>query len=228
MESLADVKETQCTIASLPPFMPVSMALLDILSREDAVVEQVAALLRLEPEFVAEVLELANSPAFGFQSQIRTLAHAVVLLGTKRLQALILTVSLRHGSASGHTRDFWRHSVASAFAAAELAPGYGVHPDRAFTAALLHDMGTWQALSGCAAPEIPAGLRHFQDESTVDLVRFACRISDALGFSAAGQATENFSDADILNAMPLPHPEPAADPKTVARVVREKMRYINN
>ena len=230
MESLADIRQSEYSLASLPPFMPVSMALLDILSREDAVIEQVAALLQLDSEFVGEVLDLANSRAFGFQSQITSLAHAVVLLGTRRLQALILTASLRRSGKVTGAPDFWRHSVASAFAAAEMASGWSVNPDTAYTAALLHDMGTWQALAGCAAEDVPDGLRRCREEADVDLIHAACRISEALGFSeAAGVREEEVAEVGVFPAMRLNEEQRVLlDPTSVAEAVREKMRFIGN
>lgn len=229
MESLADIRQSECTLASLPPFMPVSKALLDILSREDAVIEQVAALLQLDSEFVGEVLDLANSRAFGFQSQIKSLAHAVVLLGTRRLQALILTAGLRRSGQATGAQDFWRHSVASAFAAAEMASGRGMNPDTAYTAALLHDVGTWQALAGCAAEDVPDGVRRCREEADVDLIHAACRISEALGFSAAGVREEEVAEVGVFPAMRLNEEQRVLpDPASVAQAVRERMRFINN
>lgn len=116
---------TMPLLPGLPPFAPVSVRLLDILSREDAVVEQVARLLRLDAACVAEVLRLADSPVFGFERQIRSLAHAVARLGAERLRALISTVGLRAGRSHRSMRGYWRHSVASGYAAAASggAPG---------------------------------------------------------------------------------------------------------
>jgi len=210
----------QCAVASLPPFNPVSLRLLDVLSKEDAVVEQVAELLRLDSAFVAEILRLANSPVFGFQNQIRTLAHVVVLLGTKRLKALIATISLKRSSgASEALEGFWRHSVASAFVAAELAEPYGVHPDSAYTAALLHDIRMWGWLSGCVAPEWhePAGCS--------EVVHWACHISDALGFQVTPAPPPG--GGGFLEQLPEPV-RSHVDPKLLTRVVQEKLIAINN
>lgn len=143
------------SLPGLPPFAPVSASLLDLLSREDAVVAQVAELLRLDREFVAEVLRLSGTRLFGFERQIRTLAHAVTRLGPRRLKALAVTV--RH-QAHGPLRGYWRHNVASGFLAAHFAAARGEGP--AFR--------PWAALE----PAIPA------DGSTVhsltDMVEAAC------------------------------------------------------
>ncbi len=214
-----EVRDEQRAVANLPPFIPASMRLLEVLSREDAVVEQVAELMRLDPEFVGEILRLANSPVFGFETQIRSLAQAIVLLGTRRLKALIATITLKKTLAGDGALDgFWRHSVASAFVAAELANGSGVHPDHAYTAALLHDLRTWAALSGCAATDwhVPNGCK--------DLVGLACRVSDALGFGVeAAQPHEAEDPADL--------PEPVRsriDGRVLAALVREKVKVISN
>jgi HD-like signal output (HDOD) protein len=130
-------------LPGLPPFAPVSVRLLDILSSEDAVVEQVAELMRLDAHFVAEIVRLANSPVFGFQRKIRSLAHVVALLGAERLRALAASAALKQsGEAHRELHGYWRHSVASGFLAAELADAQGEDLDQAYTGAPLYDAGS--------------------------------------------------------------------------------------
>jgi len=211
-----------CATANLPPFNPVSMRLLDVLSKEDAVVEQVAELLRLDAAFVGDILRLANSPVFGFQSQIRNLAHAIVLLGTKRLRSLIATASvMRSSDACDLLAGFWRHSVASAFVAAELASACGENPDQAYTEALLHDVRARGAVEGYITPEWQAPERY------AEIVDWACRISDALGFHVAPKPAQTGAAEEVLRELPEPVRN-SVDPKLLTRVIQEKITAIHN
>lgn len=210
----------------LPPFAPVSVRLLEILSREDAVIEQIAELLRLDPAFVGEVLRLANSPAFGFERQIRTLAQAVAQLGTKRLRALIATVGLRQSSQSHISmRGYWRHSVAAGFLAAEMAPAWSVNPDQAYTAALLHDPATLYSLAGVPAPLAEADPL----ESLHEVVAAACRMSEALGFPVMPESAPQHEFDAVLRSLPEPAREPLrVNPARLAQALEEKIAMINN
>jgi HD-like signal output (HDOD) protein len=202
------IEQEQPPIAALP-FAPASKALVDLLSQDDAVVDQVAALLRLDGDSVAEVLRLANSPAFGFERQIRHLAHAIVMLGTRRVKALIATVGLKQASHSRQSlQGCWRHSVASAFLASEIAPGWALPPDEAYTAGLLHTLSS-------------------SDPAIGEVVSLACRLSSALGFPAC----EDIAAVSDLEPLLLRVPESAearSDPARMARLLEEKIAYINN
>lgn len=217
---------TSPALPGLPPFAPVSVRLLEILSREDAVIEQVAGLLRLDASFVGEVLRLANSPAFGFERQIRSLAQAVARLGTNRLQALIATVGLRQSSRQhASMRGYWRHSVASGFLAAEMARAWSLHPDQAYTAALLHDPATFYSLAGVPAPSaetVPVEPMH-------EVVSAACRVSEALGFPVMPQSAPRRELDAVLRSLPQPAREPLGiDPARLAQALEEKIAIINN
>lgn len=217
-------------IPGKPTFTPVASRLLDILAREDAVVEQVAGLLRLEPEFVAEVLRLANTPVFGFERQIRNLAHVVTILGTRRLRALIATVALRQsGGERGSLYGYWRHSVAAGFLAAEMAPGWGLDPDQAYTAAVMHDHGTWDSRSGLPdAPWSPA-CDPTDGQAPVGMVGLACGLSEVLGFPTMLHSPAVAGLDEILNSLPdtarrcIP-----GDIGRLTRVLRDKISAIYN
>jgi hypothetical protein len=209
---------TQNALTSMPPFAPASMRLVELLSQDDAVVEQVAALLRLDADVIAEILRLANSPTFGFERQIRDLAHAIVMLGTRRVKALIATVELKQSShGGGGMQGYWRHSVAAGLLASELASSRAVSPDDAYTAGLLHELVTRESVAGLPSP--PPGLG--------EVVGLACRLSNALGFSMAGHE----AGGATLESLLLQLPKTAAvriDPSRTARALEEKIAYINN
>jgi putative nucleotidyltransferase with HDIG domain len=106
-----------------------------------------ASRISLDHALSAKVLRLANSSFYGLASRIASVQQALPVLGTQNVQAIVMTCAVM--STFGQTvllerfgyRDFWRHSVATASCARQLAlPGNG---DRgaAFTAGMLHDIG---------------------------------------------------------------------------------------
>jgi putative nucleotidyltransferase with HDIG domain len=146
MQAVSEPTSTRpWALEGLPPFPPVAMRVLQVLSQEDAVLRQLAELIRMDPAFSAEILRLANSAAFGFSARIDNLGRAIVLLGTERVRALTMTVAL--GIYTKHCRNnkvmqaSWSHTLATAFLSEMLAQACALNRDRAYTAGLMHDIG---------------------------------------------------------------------------------------
>ncbi|MBK9166185.1 MAG: HDOD domain-containing protein [Bryobacterales bacterium] len=139
-------------LKSLPPFPSVAMRLLEVLAQEKLHIKDVVELVRMDPAFGAEILRLANSAAYGFRSQIDSLSHAMVLLGTERVRSLTLTVAmntyLKRAFRDEDLRACWHHSLATAFLSGTLAAPASMNMDRAYTAGLLHDVGRLALLAG--------------------------------------------------------------------------------
>src|SRR5262245_41721762 len=99
---------------------------------------------------VAKTLPMVNSPFFGQRHAVRTVKDAVMLLGFRRLRSFLIASSTgrymqRDFSCYGHDRKgLWKHAVAVAAAAREIARSCGLGAEDAelmFLAGLLHDIG---------------------------------------------------------------------------------------
>ncbi len=205
--------------AGLPPFAPISVKLLDILSREDAVVAQVAGLLRMDADFVADVLRLSDTLLFGFEREIRALAHAVVRLGPRRLEALVATAGLRQPvAARGPMRGYWRHNVASGFLAADFAAARGMHPGQAGVLEMLRESAESRTP---AAPQCAVPAETGAAESLADVLgAVASCAADASGRQLACEA---------LGQLPQSTWEAFRfDPARLARAIEETVSVIDN
>lgn len=145
-------------LCKLPVFRPVAVRVLAELGKEEADVGEVCRLLGSDPAFSAEVLTLANSALYARAKRVDTVHRAVMTLGLERTRSMAATVAL-HGMVSGiagkaAVQNCWHHSRATAIAGECLAPFYGIHPEQAYTAGLMHDIGRLGMLS--AYPEYPA------------------------------------------------------------------------
>ena len=129
----------------LPVFRPVALKMLSLFANEEVEVPAIAALLRSDPALSAGVLAVANSSFYGAPQHVDNLARAILVLGFERTRSLTLTVALKcftgHAANAHVMQSCWRHSMAVALLAEELAPLYEIAPDRAYTAALVHDVG---------------------------------------------------------------------------------------
>jgi HD-like signal output (HDOD) protein len=112
---------------------------------------EIAALLNSDPALSAEVLTAANRAAYEAARRITTTARAIAILGTERTKALAARAALdgmlRKIGESAAVRNCWVHSRAVSVIAEWLSPCYRIHPDRAYTIGLLHDIGRLGLLS---------------------------------------------------------------------------------
>jgi len=132
-------------LRELPAFPSITTKLLQLLASDNAQVKKLVDLLRSDAALSAEMLRRANSSLYGLRSQVSSLQHAVMVLGFDQTRALAMAVSM--GSYLKSTlriaalRRCWRHSLATALVAEELARHLQFEQDRAYTAGLLHDIG---------------------------------------------------------------------------------------
>ena len=108
-----------------------------LMATDDVIFQRVADLIRADVTFTAEVLRVANSPLIGRRDEIRGIMHAMAVLGLERLKGLVMTVALRNFLAPGlHVPALlrcWRHSLACAAVAEELAVANWLDKDRQYT-----------------------------------------------------------------------------------------------
>jgi HD-like signal output (HDOD) protein len=132
----------------LPTLPQATIRALQIMQDPNYSVPALAQVVGLDQALVARVLQWANSPFYGLRRQVSRLEQAIMLLGSATVRELLLTASIgamldRHVSGYGLQRgDLWVHSVAVAAGARWLAETRRhPHPDQAFIAGLLHDIG---------------------------------------------------------------------------------------
>jgi len=142
---LQDSPEKLLRKLKVPAFPPIAIRVLQLVSDEDVNISDVLDLLKVDPAFSAEILQRANSPLYGFRSQITTLQHALVILGLEQIKTVSLTVAtrmyLKVALKVDELRRCWRHTVACALIADECAAAFGVRREEAYTAGLMHDIG---------------------------------------------------------------------------------------
>jgi HD-like signal output (HDOD) protein len=158
-------------LARIPAFPPIVLRLLDLLARDNVEIRELVALVSSDPAFSAQILRVANSPLFGFRSQIDSLQSALVVLGLRRIRSLCMTVATsNHMKAVLHIEELarcWRHMLACALLTEQLARCCAFE-DRAYTAGLLHDVGRLGLL--LAYPKEYAEVLRSADRNALELL----------------------------------------------------------
>ena len=151
-----DVGNVVWTQLRLPPFPQVAIRILQLANKENVQLHQLSDLISSDPAFASEVLTIANSVLYAPRYPATSILQAVAVLGINNLQGMCLTVGTRvymgDARAFPFVRGIWRHSMASALIAEQLAMAGFMDKDAAYTSGVLHDIGRL-ALSAVRANE---------------------------------------------------------------------------
>lgn len=147
-----------CTRALALPCSPALLPrLAALLARPDADVEDLAALVSLDPVLASATVRMANSAYFASGTRVESVGQAVLRLGARelyRLAALSLASRWMAIEVKGYrweAGDFCRASLVKAVAAETLAQSTGkVDPALAYTCGLVHEIGKLAVAFSCA------------------------------------------------------------------------------
>ena len=157
----------------VPPFPAVAQRILALVNDPDANINQLSELVKIDPSFAAELLRFANSALLGARRKVRSLPAAIVVVGLDRVKTLATLVSMnqmvRHSVRQGALRKVWMHSLITAAIAEEIARVSGVARDSAYTAGLLHNLGTLGLMS--AYPDEYSRMLEVSNDFGFDLLR---------------------------------------------------------
>jgi putative nucleotidyltransferase with HDIG domain len=189
----ATIRERVQRIETMPAIPAVFLPLLKLLSgsAEDAKVDEVVRLVSYDNTIAAQCLRVAGSPLFGLAQPPKSIKGAVISLGLRRVETILLTCCLGQAfPAKKWVLDpaiFWRHSLGCAMVcrkfSEKLATADG---EKAYMAGLLHDIGF---MVNCLA---------FSKEFTMAMER-ACK--DEIPLDEAEQATMGFTHCETGQAL---------------------------
>jgi len=129
----------------LPPFPQVALRVLQLANNENLQLHQLSELISADPAFASEVLTIANSLLYAPRFPASSVLQAIAVMGANNLQGLCLTVGVRGymGKALNQPamRTIWRHNLACALIADQLASVGFMNRDVAYTSGVIHDIG---------------------------------------------------------------------------------------
>lgn len=107
----------------------------------------IVELVAFDPALTLQVLRTCNSASLGGAEPVKDLQSAVARLGFKSIYSIVAKEVSRgclQGAQKGYAfaeGELWRHSAATAVAAATIAAEINSNESLFFTAGLLHDLG---------------------------------------------------------------------------------------
>lgn len=147
-----DDLERQMTLAmalnKLPPLSPLVPRVLALRGKSDAGIADLAKVIGSDPMLSARMIGMANSAQFASRHPLLNVSDALMRLGFDHGCELAISVAVSRslpsaGEFKPARRDLWLHSLGIALCArqfARLMP-HDCHPDAAYLAGFLHDIG---------------------------------------------------------------------------------------
>ncbi len=135
-------------IKTTPSIPAVFLPLLKLLNAapEDVRLEEVVKLVSYDNTIAAQCLRVASSPLFGLSKSPESIKGAVLTLGLRRVQTILLTCCLGQAFPTCNwVLDpvvFWRHSLGCAMVCRKFSEKLAASDhDKAYMSGLLHDIG---------------------------------------------------------------------------------------
>lgn len=134
------------SLRALPSLPTVVMELLQTMGEDDVNVDRLARGIGNDQALAARTLRVANSPFYGMQGKIDTIAEAITVLGFVNVRSLVTAAGIATAwptsiAAGFEPRIFWRHCLSVASCTETLARYARLRPETLFLAGLLHDIG---------------------------------------------------------------------------------------
>lgn len=132
----------------LPSPSGTALAVMQLVQQNDATVQQVAQLAKVDPALSGRILRFANSAAFGAPRAIADVQSAVIMMGMQAVRNFALSLSLISDNSKGQCAGFnyeayWSRSLAVSVSLAAIAAREAiVAPAESFTVGLLGDIGS--------------------------------------------------------------------------------------
>jgi len=144
----AKLRATIESITDLPTLPVVVGKITSQIANPSTNAADIGKLIEQDQVLTSKVLRLVNSAYYGFPKQIKSIQHAVVILGFNKVKTIIITASVFGAFKTRRVggldlQRFWQHSLGTAITSKVTAELIGVShaAEDAFVGGLLHDIG---------------------------------------------------------------------------------------
>jgi len=192
-QTSAKIRERVRSIEAMPSIPAIFLPLLELMSSpsERVQLDDVVKLVSYDNSIAMQCLRVAGSPLFGLTQSPQSIKGAVISLGLRRVETILLTCCLGQAfPAKKWALDptvFWTHSLGCAMVCRKFSQKLAsADSEKAYMAGLLHDIGF---LVNCLA---------FAEEFSV-AVELACR--QQIPFHQAELAAMGFSHCETGAAL---------------------------
>jgi putative nucleotidyltransferase with HDIG domain len=214
----------------LPPFPAVASRILAMASQEEVDIYELSGLVKMDPSFSAELLRFANSALFGVRREVTSLVSAIGMVGTDRVKTMATLVAVnrmvRVTARIGALRKVWIHSLVTAMFAEEAARVARVERESAYTAGLLHNLGTLGMMS--AYPDEYSRMLEVSDDFGFDLLGTERDLFEIDHCAAGAYLAQDWGFPEELSAVIATHHDaPVPGERSLSNLVKVSWRLAD-
>lgn len=143
-----DLRSRIEAIEELPTLPAVVTQILQATKSMSTNANDVGDLISADQSLTIKVLKLVNSPFYGFPQKIKTITHAIVILGFSKVKNIVLAASVFGMAKQQQNSTFnicalWEHALTTGIVCRQIAihRNSGIDIEEMFVAGLLHDLG---------------------------------------------------------------------------------------
>lgn len=139
-----DFQSVVQSISDLPPMPAVAIKVMELLGDPNVNYAKLGEAVSSDPAVSARLLKVANSAFYSMSREIKTLDHAIAVVGERTLRSLVLAASLEGMNKSYGLLEklLWEDSIGCAIGCRILARKLGsADPEEAFLAGLFRHLG---------------------------------------------------------------------------------------
>ena len=134
----------------IPSIPLVLIRIIQTLDADTSSARELEELILHDPALSARILKLANSAFYSFRARVRTISHAITLLGMNLVTSLAIGINIYDTFTKGakgeaaHINQLWTHSCGVGVLVKEIwtrRRGVSREAEFAFLCGLLHDLG---------------------------------------------------------------------------------------
>jgi len=134
----------------IPSIPLVLIRIIRALDDDSRTAKELEELILHDPALAARILRLANSAFYSFRAEVKTISHAITLLGMNLVTSLAIGINIFDSFTKGAKSEaaqissLWTHSCAVAVLVKEIwtrRSGRAKEGEFAFLCGLLHDLG---------------------------------------------------------------------------------------
>jgi len=230
MQPLLARPQAPWALRLVPPFPAVAQRVLALVNNPDANIKDLSELVKIDPSFAAELLRFANSALLGSRRKVRNLPLAIIVVGLDRVKTLATLVSVnrmvRHSVRMAGLRKVWVHSLVTALLAEEASRVSGIARESAYTAGLLHNLGTLGLMS--AFPDEYSRMLEVSNDFGFDLLQTERDLFEIDHCMAGAYLAQDWDFPDELAAsIATHHDEPQANDQSLDCLIQVSWRLAD-
>ena len=211
----------------LPPFPAIASRIQALAGGQDVDIQELGDVVKMDPSFSADLLRFANSALFGARRKVTGIAHAVTMVGTDRVKTMASLVAVnrmvRNAVRIEALRKVWIHSLVTAIIADEAARAARMDRESAYTAGLVHNVGTLGLMS--AYPAEYSRMLEVSDDFGFDLLQTERDLFEIDHCAAGAYLAQDWDFPDELAAViATHHDDPVPGERSLYNLIKVSWR----